>query len=87
MNIPIIPGPEPITVDGRPVADMIDELMEELDMAGRHGVPSTGDGKSAKGPKPARTQVAITSPGGAVNHKKTASLFSKLLPKWDGKTK
>jgi len=44
-------------------------------MAGRHGVPSTGDGRKAKGPKPKKSEISQVSKGGATNAKETAKLW------------
>lgn len=55
------------------------KTQEEIDdMAGRHGAPSTGDGKKSNPRnKPNKTQVTVKTSGGTTLWKATASLFSK----------
>lgn len=67
--------------EGRTPADVMIEQIENflheeyLRMAGRHGVPSTGDGKKAKGIKPKKSEISQVSKGGATNAKETAKLW------------
>lgn len=43
-------------------------------MAGRHGQPSTGNGKSS-GAKPQKSQMTVQTAGGTTLWKATAALF------------
>jgi hypothetical protein len=73
-DIPVMPGNEPAW-DGRSLHDCIDQLMKEIDLAGRHGAPSTGDGRSSKGEKPKRTQITQMTSNGVNLTKETGKLW------------
>jgi len=75
MNVPINPGREPITINGRPLGECIDELMEEIELASRHGVPSTSNGRTTSNPKPQKTQIAQRTSKGTVLPRATAKLW------------
>jgi hypothetical protein len=46
-------------------------------MAGKHGQPSTGDGKKASGKKIGKAQVRVQRPGGSWDWKAIAQLWGK----------
>ena len=61
-----------------------DRKDEVIDMAGKHGVPSTGDGRKG-GKKVTKAQAAVTNSRGTILWKATAAIFGSKTKKPKGK--